>query len=126
MGSVGREHMTEKDWEAKFELLMSEDLIDLPLHLREEKLYFDDPNQMDEIFKELEERNLYLIHRTQEIEQALESQIYQQRDLESKLGRDRDIHYQNKISLAERIQNSANNVHELQKHSQMNMVAAAA
>jgi hypothetical protein len=55
--------MTEKDWEAKFDLLLSEDLIDLPEHLREEQLFFNDPNQMDEIFGELEERNLYLIHR---------------------------------------------------------------
>jgi hypothetical protein len=68
LGSYGREHMTDKDWEAKFELLLSEDLIDLPEHLRQEHLYFDDPNQMDEIFGELEERNLYLIHRKQEIE----------------------------------------------------------
>jgi hypothetical protein len=29
-GAYGREFMTEKDWEAKFELLMIEDLIDLP------------------------------------------------------------------------------------------------
>ena len=34
IGSYGREHMTDKDWEAKFELLLSEDLIDLPDSLR--------------------------------------------------------------------------------------------
>lgn len=55
--------MTDKDWEAKFELLLSEDLIDLPDHLREQHLYFEEPDQMFEIFTELEERNLYLIHR---------------------------------------------------------------
>ena len=76
-GSFGREHMLDRDWEAKFDLLMSEDLIDLPPHLREEKLFFSDPNQMDEIFKDLEERNLYLIHRKQEIEHTLETQLYQ-------------------------------------------------
>lgn len=36
--------MTDKDWEAKFDLLMGEDLIDLPAHLSEEKIYFTDPN----------------------------------------------------------------------------------
>jgi hypothetical protein len=36
--------MNDKDWEAKFDLLMSEDLIDLPPQLCEEKLYFADPN----------------------------------------------------------------------------------
>jgi hypothetical protein len=73
IGSYGRDHMTDKDWEAKFELLLSEDLIDLPDKLREEHLFFDDPDQMFEIFTELEERNLYLIHRKQEIEQAIEA-----------------------------------------------------
>jgi hypothetical protein len=72
-GALGREFMSDKDWEAKFELLMSEDLIDLPPDLRNEELYFTDPNQMDEIFQELEERNLYLIHRKQEIEHTLET-----------------------------------------------------
>lgn len=98
--------MNDKDWEAKFELLMSEDLIDLPAHLREEKLYFTDPNQMDEIFKELEERNLYLIHRKQEIEHTLETQQYQKRQLEAKLGKNRDMHLDNKISLQEKIAQS--------------------
>jgi hypothetical protein len=72
-GHFSREHMTDRDWDAKFDLLMSEDLIDLPEHLSEEKLYFTDPNQMDEIFGELEERNLYLIHRKQEMEHAMET-----------------------------------------------------
>ena len=76
LGSYGREHMTEKDWEAKFEMLMAEDLIDLPDNLRVENLFFDDPNQMDEIFSELEERNLYLIHRKQEIDNAVEAQTF--------------------------------------------------
>jgi hypothetical protein len=76
LGAYGREHMTEKDWDAKFELLLSEDLIDLPPHLEQEHLYFTDPNQMDEIFGELEEQNLYLIHRKQEIEHALETQTH--------------------------------------------------
>jgi len=36
--------MNERDWDAKFDLLMSEDLINLPNHLEEEKLFFSDPN----------------------------------------------------------------------------------
>lgn len=98
--------MTEKDWDAKFELLMSEDLIDLPPHLREEKLYFTNPQQMDEIFQELEERNLYLIHRKQEIEHTLEVQYHQERNLVAHLGKDREVHQGNKVALQERIQTS--------------------
>jgi hypothetical protein len=74
--------MNDRDWEGKFDLLMSEDLIDLPPHLSEEKLYFSDPNQMDEIFSELEERNLYLIHRKQEMEHAMETLSHQHRELQ--------------------------------------------
>lgn len=95
--------MTEKDWEAKFDLLLSEDLIDLPEHLREEQLFFNDPNQMDEIFGELEERNLYLIHRKQEIEQAIEAQVYEYRKLQNQLGKTHDLHYNNKMELQEKI-----------------------
>lgn len=91
--------MTDKDWEAKFDLLMSEDLIDLPTHLREEKLYFSDPNQMDEIFQALEERNLYLIHMKQEAEYTLESQTHLYRNLESKLGKNHKVHLTNMESL---------------------------
>ena len=36
--------MSERDWDSKFEVMLAEDLIDLPPHLREEKLYFNDPN----------------------------------------------------------------------------------
>lgn len=59
---------------------------------------------MDEIFGELEEQNLYLIHRKQEIENALEMQTYQYRQLQSELGKTRDMHLANKIELQEKIQ----------------------
>lgn len=45
-----REYMTDKDWDAKFELLLSEDLIDLPKDLKEEKIFFSQPSELDEIF----------------------------------------------------------------------------
>ena len=54
--------MAERDWEAKFELLMKNDLIDLPENFYEETLHFSDPNELNEIFTILEEKNLYLIH----------------------------------------------------------------
>jgi hypothetical protein len=57
-----RETMTDKDWDAKFELLIREDLIELPDDFYEEELFFTDPNDLNNIFSELEEKNLYLIH----------------------------------------------------------------
>ena len=70
--------MTDKDWDAKFEMLYGEDLIDLPESYFEEELRYSDPNELNEIFTQLEEKNLYLIHMSQEVEQALESQKQQQ------------------------------------------------
>ena len=69
-----RENMTDKDWETKFEMLMNEDLIQLPDDFYDEELYYKDPNDLNTIFSELEEKNLYLIHMSQEVEQSLETQ----------------------------------------------------
>ena len=66
--------MTEKDWDMMFEILMNEDLIDLPEDYFNEELLYTDPNELNEIFTQLEEKNLYLIHMSQELEQALEDQ----------------------------------------------------
>jgi predicted thioredoxin/glutaredoxin len=60
--------MTDKDWEAKFEMLFKEDLIDLPEDFFDEELFYTDPNDLNNIFSELEEKNLYLIHMSQEVE----------------------------------------------------------
>ena len=42
--------MTDKDWDAKFELLMNEDLVDLPEDYFTEDIYYNDPNELNEIF----------------------------------------------------------------------------
>ena len=69
-----RENMADKDWDHKFEQLMGDDLIDLPDNFYDEDLYYTDPNDLNNIFSELEEKNLYLIHMSQEVEQSLETQ----------------------------------------------------
>jgi len=43
-------------------MLMREDLIDLPDDFFDEELYHKDANDLNLIFSELEEKNLYLIH----------------------------------------------------------------
>lgn len=42
--------MTDKDWEAKFEMLMAEDLVELPEDFFDEDLLYSDPNELNEIF----------------------------------------------------------------------------
>lgn len=65
--------MTDKNWEEKFQSLMEDDLIDLPEDFFDEQNYYSDPNELSEIFTDLEEKNLYLIHMSQEVEQSLET-----------------------------------------------------
>lgn len=57
-----RENMTENDWKIKFEMMFAEDLVRLDEDFFDEQLCFDDPNDLNKIFSELEEQNLYLIH----------------------------------------------------------------
>ncbi len=47
---------------------MAEDLIDLPEDFFDEELRFSDPNELNDIFTILEEKNLYFIHSSQELE----------------------------------------------------------
>jgi transcriptional/translational regulatory protein YebC/TACO1 len=54
--------MSNKDWEDKFEMLMKHDLIDVPDDFYDEQLYFTDPHDLNNIFTDLEEKNLFLIH----------------------------------------------------------------
>jgi len=47
---------------------MNEDLIELPEDYFDEELKFSDPNELNDIFTILEEKNLYFIHMSQELE----------------------------------------------------------
>ena len=98
--------MTEKDWEQKFEMLLREDLIELPKELFDEHLYYEDPNDLNNIFSELEEKNLYLIHMSQEVEQSLENLKQNYQGLQEKLGKEMDIHSKNKKNLEDQIADS--------------------
>ena len=66
--------MNDTDWGAKFEFLLHEDLIPLDESYYNEELCFNDPNDLNKIFGELEEQNLYLIHQSQDLEHSLEQQ----------------------------------------------------
>lgn len=43
-------------------MLFREDLVELSEDFFDEELFFTDPNELNNIFSELEEKNLYLIH----------------------------------------------------------------
>jgi hypothetical protein len=69
-----RANMTEKLWEEKFDILMKEDLIEVPYSYYEEQLLFKESSQLNAIFVEKENKNLFLIKKTQEIEGYLENE----------------------------------------------------
>ena len=98
--------MNERDWEGKFEMLFAEDLIELDENFFDEELCFNDPNDLNKIFSELEEQNLYLIHQSQEFQENLEKMHYLQADLQEQLGKEMELHKVNRNELKEQIEES--------------------
>ena len=67
-----RPKMTDDDWEAKFDYALDNFLIDVPPSFYSEKIQFSHPDEISDKFADLEEKNLFLIHQIQEIEQGFE------------------------------------------------------
>ena len=67
--------MTERDWENRFNQLMSLHLIDVPDDFYKDELQFKDHNQLKSIFNKLEQDNLKKISQMQENEQLLEALV---------------------------------------------------
>ena len=67
--------MTEKDWEIRFNQLMDLNLIDVDDDYYKDDLQFKDPGQLKSIFNKLELKNLTMIGKMQENEQAYENQV---------------------------------------------------
>lgn len=64
--------MTEADWSKRFDELIELDLIELPEKFYEDELYFKNTEQLDDLFTNLEEKNLSLINKIQEVDENLE------------------------------------------------------
>ena len=64
--------ITNEEWEFRFEQLLGLSLIDVPDDFYRDDLYFEDPNDLTEIFSRLEEDNLKMIHDQQDLLQNYE------------------------------------------------------
>ena len=64
--------ISDEQWKARFEQLLKLDLVELTDDYYEDKLFFTNPDVLDQKFTILEEENLFFIHRLQEVEQYLE------------------------------------------------------
>jgi len=112
-----RENMNERDWDTKFEILFAEDLIELDEDFFDEELLFNDPDDLNLIFSELEEQNLYLIHQSQEFEENMEKMHKTRIELEKQLGGELEMHKANKNALKEQIDESQKSLNDLKRKS---------
>ena len=65
--------MTDEDWSKWFEQLLENYLIEVPSDYFIEDVGFDDdPEKLQQIFTDLEEKNLTWIHNTQDLQQQLD------------------------------------------------------
>lgn len=82
---------------------MAENLILMPDEFYDEALPFENASTLEEIFMELEEKNLAMIHAMQEKQQILESMKDKETLLHSNLSKDYDVHKKNKEEIVGKI-----------------------
>lgn len=111
--------MNDKDWIEKFKMLYNEDLIPVDEDFYDEELCFKDPNDLNKIFSELEEQNLYLILQSQELEFTKEQMHQLERTLRTDLGREVEMHKKNRDEVMGKIQESKNSLADLKKKSSL-------
>ena len=80
-----RDRVTDEEWGERFQDLLEAHLIDVPDNFYDEVQAFNDPDELNTIFNELEEQNLFNIHQLQELELQLEQLNQEQKDLETNL-----------------------------------------
>ena len=57
-----RDRVTDAEWGERFDDLLNAHLIDVPEDYYENERAFNDPDELNSIFNELEEKNLFNIH----------------------------------------------------------------
>lgn len=118
-----RETMNDKDWDLKFEQLWEEDLIDIPEDYFNERLFYSDPNELSDVFSDLEEKNLYLIHQSQEVEQSLETLKQQYENMKKDLGNQMRNNENDKMELDDKISEAKKNLNDLKRRNQINTIS---
>ena len=63
-----RDRITDAEWGKRFEDLLKLHLIDVPDDFYDDEKAFEDPDELNAIFNELEEKNLFNIYQLQELE----------------------------------------------------------
>lgn len=82
---------------------MAENLIIVPNNYYEDKLPFNDAEALNQIFTELEEKNLTYIHTLQEKQQVLEKMKDDEKILHEQLNKKRNVYVGQKMELEMKI-----------------------
>jgi len=114
---VSRQNCTENWLSQRFDQLLKLDLIELDDDFYEDALYFKESDALDEKFTQLEEDNLFYIHRIQDIEQYLESTQETISRTHENLDRNVTALHENKDNLTVKILEAQSNLETYQKSS---------
>jgi hypothetical protein len=115
--SAFRDLISQKDWGLIFEELMSRDLIDLPLKYTHEQNFFNDTQELEQIFIRQEESNLFCIHRLQEAEENLEYEYKKYKHLKDTKEKEEEFLQRRQVIVMQDIKNEQ---HEFEKQKKSN------
>lgn len=92
--------MSDEEMDKRFQYCLSNFLVDVPKNFYHEEIQFKDPDEISQKFNDLEEKNLFLIHARQEIEQSLEELRKEDKKIRKELT-ERKLNYQKKLEILE-------------------------
>jgi hypothetical protein len=97
--SKEKQSLSDKELEAKFEEMLGQELIDVGEDFYEEGILYSEVRQLMDNFSYLEDQNLKNISKTQEIEEAIEKMIQQEKRIKSVIGGEIEVQRQVKRDL---------------------------
>ena len=98
-----KDRATRAFWERRFEQLNAENLINMPDDYYEDTVPFENADQLNQIFTDLEEENLGKINSLQEKHQAIEQMLFKEEKQRSELEKKHKVHFNNKMEYINKI-----------------------
>lgn len=112
--------MTDQMWDDKFDSLLKNYLIPVDKSFYSEHIAFTSPQDLERIFSDLEEQNLFLINQRQEIELSLEEQKNLRSKIMDTLESEAKIHRATNLELEAKILDSTQQMNQILKQKKKN------
>ena len=109
--------MSEADWSNRFEQLLALNLIELDDEYYQDELYFKNPSGLNQIFIDLEERNLSNINKLQDVEQQLEVMEDRRVDIMWRLESEKNKQEESQSKVQKSLREAKGNLDNLQKNN---------